>query len=80
MSLEKEFEEVKREYMIKTCFCYALTEVEEEVTSKVDLPTFLLKDTIAKEAKARVISNYNMGEDAFKKYYDKAYFALSEMA
>ena len=80
MSLEKEFEEVKKQYMIKTCFCYALTEVEEEVTSKVNLPLFMLKDSILKEARERVIFNFNAGEEVFKKYYDKAYFTLQQMA
>ena len=79
MSLEKEFEEVKKEYMIKTCFCYALTEVEEEVTSKVNLPLFMLKDSILKEARERVILNFNAGGEVFKKYYDKAYFTLQGM-
>lgn len=79
MSLELEFEEIKKQHMLKTCFCYALTEVEEEVTSKVNLPLFMLKDSILKEAKDRVIFNYNAGEEVFKKYYDKAYYTLLDM-
>lgn len=80
LDLEKEFEEVKNRHMIKTCFCYAIMEVEKEVEEKVNLPIFLMRDTIASEAKNRVLGEYNMGEDAFKQYYDKAYFALSEMS
>ena len=79
LELEKEFEEIKQQHMVKTCFCYALTEVEEEVTKQVNLPPFLLKGAIAQEAKDRVLDSFRKGEESFRNYYEKAYDTLSQL-
>ena len=78
--LDKEFEVAKKAHIAQTCYLYELLNVREELEKSkgINIPMFLIKDQIEKEAQDRVISNVT-GTDynELMEYYNKAYNALT---
>ena len=80
--LDKEFEMAKKTHIAETCFLYELINVREELENSkgINIPMFLIKDKIEREAQDRVISNV-AGTDysELMKYYNKAYSILAQV-
>ena len=80
--LDKEFEVAKKAHIAQTCYLYELLNVREELEKSkgINIPMFLIKDQIEKEAQDRVISNVT-GTDynELMKYYNKAYNNLAQI-
>ena len=80
--LDKEFEMAKKAHMAETCYLYELINVREELenSSGVNIPMFLIKDKIEREAQDRVLSNVaNTDYDGLIAYYNKAYEILAQI-
>ena len=80
--LDKEFEMAKKAHMAETCYLYELINVREELenSSGVNIPMFLIKDKIEREAQDRVLSNVaNTDYDGLVAYYNKAYEILAQI-
>ena len=80
--LDKEFAMAKKTHIAETCFLYELINIREELEKSkgVNIPMFLIKDQIEREAQDRVISNVT-GTDynELMKYYNKPYKKLSQI-
>ena len=80
--LDKEFAMAKKTHIAETCFLYELINVREELENSkgVNIPMFLIKDKIEREAQDRVISNV-AGTDynELMEYYNKAYNNLAQI-
>lgn len=80
--LDKEFEMAKKAHMAETCYLYELINVREELEKSkgINIPMFLIKDKIEKEAQDRVLSNVASTDyNGLVAYYNKAYEVLAQI-
>ena len=80
--LDEEFEMAKKTHIVETCYLYELLNVREELENSkgINIPMFLIKDQIEREAQDRVKSNIAGADyDSMLEYYNKAYNNLAQI-
>ena len=80
--LDKEFEMAKKTHIAQTCYLYELLNVREELEKShgINIPMFLIKNQIEREAQDRVMSNIAGADyNSMLEYYNKAYNNLAQI-
>ena len=80
--LDEEFEMAKKAHIAQTCYLYELLNVREELEKShgINIPMFLIKDQIEREAQDRVIANVaGTNYTELIEYYNKAYNNLAQI-
>ena len=79
--LEQEFEIAKKQHILRTCYKAKELDLIKEAESTLNIPTFLLKDQIKREAVEQVLNIIeDKGDEGILNYYEEAWEKVSTMS